>query len=206
MEYSEEKLEEIGNYFKATEVMRMINIHKKDQPEVRSKKEDGSIESKRNFEGNLSKNIFFSGAEKLTTLTNKSQNKIKSLMFIARDDFKCEPLCSIYERFIFDYSKSKSVLKTSVIIETPNCSKSNFVNTRFEGKQTKDNQGVLNVIHAPEEDPRVFIDNLYNTVCRSSEKIKNINKLRKFNKALLGDMLTSCDIQRSIQNVDGFVM
>ena len=199
MEFDEGKNTEAGIYFKVTEIIRLMEILKKDQPESRSRTEEGGLESKRVFEGSFNKDVFFSGFEKSTVIMNKSQNKLKANLYVNQQDNSknYERLCTFYKRFVFDYSKPiTSAIRTRIIVETPQCSKSNFVNTRFNGEQTKDNEGVLNIIHAPEEDPCVFINNLYNAICRSSEKEKNLNKLRKFNQNILGEFIIANYIQR----------
>lgn len=187
-----ERDEEIKKYVKATDVLWNILIRRNEHAKELLKTEEGDRETKLKFDGKIGENVTFTGHEKTNSFysLHKSQEKLKAQMFVNREGLKQpEHLCNIYRRIIFDYGKPTLPLKERIVIETPSCQKSNHVNTRFEGvNDARGNVNVLNVIHAPEEDPSEFIKNLHETVC-ANKKLKKTSLCNTVKELIDMDLL-----------------
>lgn len=204
MEYSQTKNNEFKTYENATEILKNILINQKNQPKVFSKTKENGLESKYPFDGKIGKNIFFTGSEKAINDNDKSQYKFKASIYYKPEySNQLKHLCNIYRRWIFDYHKLKSDMKETIIIETPDCKKSEYVNTRFEGNPIY-GSGVLNVIHLSKEDPNVFVNNMYQIICEDEQKLINRQKSEKLRNLVVNELTSLKDKDFIKDHDDGY--
>ena len=141
---------------------------------------NGVTGAKRSFDGWIGENIFFGGNDISRKADMMRDSTIINLVECLDESRQRKPLCLINLNRTYQHKILKNQSVTSVItLVTPQSNTANDLDlTRYQGKT-----GTLNIIHAAQEDPDLFIDNLYDTVDRSKSKTESefAQKLSKLN-------------------------
>lgn len=175
--------EEFNRFENVTEILRMIVINEQIKDKQLLRNRAGSLCGHQvTFEGQISPDTYFTGKEISNDNTRRYDYKLFACLFNHSngEKEKGNPLCNIYRRWDLCTNKVRSYTKESIVIKTPKANQGQHVVTRINGSPVTGG-GILYVVHAPEENANVFIDQLCSSVLHENCKVFTSKKLCRLN-------------------------